>query len=482
MIYLGTIAFALGILIAEFLKLGATLGFFVFLVGGLSALLIQRESPYVAKIILLGSLFLAIGILRMSLALPKIDKELFTQVGENVSLVGSVVEEPDRRDVSTRYIARPQKSDSKILLVVNNFSEIEYGDSIKFSGRLDRPKNFDNFDYISFLAKDQIHFAIWNPEIEILTKKEGSLVGKLYELKNFFVAKISDVVPEPNSSLLAGLILGVKQSLGSELLEKFRQVGLIHIIVLSGYNLGIIAYAVLLATSYFGRRNIGLLLSAIFIFLFSIMVGLGATVVRASIMALLAIWARFLGRPASALRWLFIAGTMMLLWNPLSLASDPSFQLSFMATLGLILFSPFFHSLLSRKLSFIPEKFALREIIASTLAVQIFILPLLIRMSGEISIISFLVNPLVLPTVPIAMAFGALAGFFGTIPFVGQIVSWPFGALAFITSEFIIRAVEIFSTLSFAVIPVGTLPFYAIIIWYAFYAYAYHKLKNISVS
>lgn len=487
MIYLATISFALGILIAEFGQLGMSLALFVFIVGGLVALVVQKENQYIAKIILLGCLFLAFGILRMDLAESKPDENLSAKVGERIAIVGRVADEPDWRDNGVRYVVQPENSASKILLVVNNFLDIEYGDKIKFSGRLDRPKNFDSannteFDYISFLAKDQIHFTIWNPEIEIVAVGQGSLISKLYDLKNVFVSKIATVVPEPNSSLLAGLIFGVKQSLGSELLEKFRQVGLVHIVVLSGYNLGIIAYAVLLAISYFGKRNVGLLVSGIFIILFALMVGLGATVVRAGIMALLAILARFLGRPARALRWLFIAGALMLLWNPLSLSSDPSFQLSFMATLGLILFSPFFYSLITRKFSFIPEKFALREIIAATFAVQIFILPLLIKMSGEISLVSFLVNPLVLPVVPIVMALGALTGFAGALPFIGKIVSWPFGALAFIASEFIIRVVEIFSALSFAVVPIGTLPLYVIVIWYAFYAYAYYKLKNLWVS
>ena len=69
------------------------------------------------------------------------------------------------------------------------------------------------------------------------------------------------------------------------------------------------------------------------------MVGWGAAVVRAVIMSLISILALYLGRPSDALRWLFIAGLLMLAWNPLILFHDPSFQLSFMATLGLILFS-----------------------------------------------------------------------------------------------------------------------------------------------
>ncbi len=486
MLYLSATAFAFGIWLESWLRLGIYFGFFVLVVGILCALLIKNENGFVYRLILFITLALVIGLCRMSWSETKIDRSLAESVGQQITLVGEVTREADKRDSSTRYIVRPEKSASQILLTANNSLQIEYHDIIRFTGRLDLPKNFtnengENFDYVSFLAKDQIHFTIWQPKIEIVSQGEGSLVRTLFELKNAFVDKISEIVPEPNSSLLAGLIFGVKQSLGADLLEKFRTVGLIHIVVLSGYNLGVVAYAVHLCVSYFGKRNLGFLVSAVFLTLFAIMVGLGATVIRASIMALLAIMAKFLGRPASALRWLFIAGVFMLLWNPLYLLGDPSFQLSFMATLGLILFSPIVYTFISRRFPFIPEKFALREIVSSTLAVQIFVLPLLVRMSGEVSIISFIANPLLLPIVPVAMAFGAMTGLVGIIPMVGKFISWPFGALAFLTSEIIIRAVEYLSVLPFAVVQIGELPFWIMTGWYALCAYAYYKFQNVAV-
>ena len=154
--------------------------------------------------------------------------------------------------------------------------------------------------------------------------------------------------------------------------------------------------------SFFGKRNLSFILSLIFILLFATMVGWGATVVRAVIMSLISILALYLGRPSDALRWLFIAGLLMLAWNPLILFHDPSFQLSFMATLGLILFSEIIDKKIISKIikflikvgvpvSFIValEKIKMREIISSTLAVQFFVLPLLIKMSGFVSLISF---------------------------------------------------------------------------------------------
>ena len=189
------------------------------------------------------------------------------------------------------------------------------------------------------------------------------------------------------------------------------------------------------------------------------MVGFGATVMRACIMATLAILARFLGRPADALRWLFIAGFLMLLWKPMNLFYDPSFQLSFMATLGLILFSqPIFSFITNSKISkYIPIKYGVREIVSSTLAVQVFVLPLLIKMSGFVSIVSLLINPLVLPFIPWVMALGALTGLLGLLPFVGGFLSWPIGALAYLLTQFVIIVTKFFANVPFATLQIGNI-------------------------
>ncbi len=480
MIYTTVVSFALGIFLDEALGLGWQSILLLLTLGLLISGLLLKESRYFAKVSLLIFIFISLGVWRMSFTHTALDDVLIKQIGENISLVGKVAREPDIRDNNVRYIVDLYDYESNALLVANRFPEFKYGDEIKFEGKLQLPKNFEGeagigFDYIKYLSKDGVHFLIYYPEIASAKRGGNSIVSYLYDLKNIFVEKISETVVEPNTSLLSGLIFGVKQSLGSELLEKFKDSGLIHIVVLSGYNITIIAWAINSFFSRFGSRNFGFSMSALCIGLFAIMVGLGATVIRASIMALIAILARFLGRPADALRWLFIAGGLMLLYNPLSLVRDPSFQLSFMATLGLIIFSPFVFSFITKKLPFISEKFALREIIASTIAVQVFILPLLIKMSGAISIISFIVNPLVLPLVPYAMAFGALAGAFGII---AKIISWPFGIMAYFLTEIIIKIVEASSSLPFATMQIDTLPFYAILIWYALYGLLYLKMKD----
>lgn len=541
MVYIISVSFALGILVEGLFHFGRGAPVFTSVLALAVYLSIIRfdlknkssdifsENKIDPKIFLAVGLALSLGILRVSFAAAEPDKELVSRIGQNINFEAVIVDEPDVRDVSIRYTIQPyyllasvsecsdifllknlscspqsgsqaiQKhspSKSRILFVADRFPEYKYGDRISVSGRLDLPKNFTNqndieFDYVSYLSKDRIHFVIYRPVVEKINESEGNkIVSLLYSFKNSYIEKISEVVSEPNSSFLSGIIFGAKQSLGKETLDNFRKVGLVHVVVLSGYNITIIAAGVFWLTKNFTKRNLGFIASAAVVLLFMIMVGLSATIVRAGIMALISILALFLGRPGDALRWLFIAGFLMLLWNPLLLSSDPSFQLSFMATLGLVLFSnivdeslcsPIFNR--ARKyfgewfLNF-AHKLKLREIISSTLAVQLFVLPLLINISGEVSVMSFIINPLVLPIIPVAMVFGGLAGALGFLPFVGGILSWPFGALSYVATEIIIQLTELAAALPLSSIQTGSISPLVVMVWYVAYGFLYFKTNR----
>lgn len=475
MIFLTSIFFGLGIVGQQLLNFGFWYLAFILFVSFFVCLILWRQRFW-SKIILFGVLAFVFGALRFFIFDTTPDKLLLEKVGQKIEVEGRVVDEPDKRDLNTRYTIKPEIGESKILVIANRFPELFYGAKIKIVGKIVLPQNFENengieFDYRSFLAKDKIHFLVWYPEIEILENNKTGFFNFMYDIKNGFNRKISEFVLEPNVSLVSGLLFGSKQSLGSDLLLKFKEVGLIHIIVLSGYNITIIASAIFYLSSKISFRNLGFIFSVVFMFAFISMVGFTATIIRAFIMAMLAILARFLGRPASALRWLFIAGVSMLLWNPYLLLGDPSFQLSFMATLGLIVFTP----VVSQKLNFITEQFHFREIVSSTLAVQLFLLPLLIKMSGSFSAISFIVNPLVLPFVPYLMFSGFITGLVGFVPLFGKFLIWLPSTFVFILSEYIIKMTEWFSAFPMLDIKLNTT---IIFVWYAFYAYLYSRFHK----
>ncbi len=193
------------------------------------------------------------------------------------------------------------------------------------------------------------------------------------------------------------------------------------------------------------------------ILLFALMVGLSATVVRASIMVALVIIARAIGRPYAALRALSCAGLIMILHNPYLIVFDPGFQLSFLATLGLVLLSEPFE----KRLTLVPEM--LRGVLSTTLATQLFVLPLLLFSMGSLSVVSILANVLVLPLVPPAMLLTFLTGLVGSlVPALGV----PVGFFAHIVLTYIIKVAEAFSHVPFASVGIPVFPWWGMVLMY----------------
>jgi competence protein ComEC len=297
----------------------------------------------------------------------------------------------------------------------------------------------------------------------------------LFLLKKQFLDNLGQVLGEPHASLAGGLVVGEKSALGKDLIDDFRKSGLIHIVVLSGYNITIIAASIRRILNFL-PRNAGIILGGIGIILFGILVGGGATVVRSCIMAITALLAELIRKDYAVGRALFIAALLMLVQNPLILFYDPSFQLSFMATLGLILLS----SPLEEKLGFITEKMDIRSLVASTLATQIFVSPLIFYMMGQLSIVGIFVNIIVLPFIPLTMLLVFLTGFLGLIPslifhYASMIVGW---------ASHILLSYELIMVRTFAHLPFASLEVPAFSIWimiglYAIYLVLFLKLPSI---
>ncbi len=440
-----------------------------------SFLVRERGIPF----ILFGCFLVAFsfGLLRFHLAVPQdpvlVEKEsTLTAQGEGV-----VLREPQARDNETRLVIGEilvndiALNDSKILLHAPQYAAVRYGDRVSFEGTLHVPKNFINesgieFDYASYLAVDGIYYEVDRADVEVVAEGEGSIVrSTLYAIKNYFLKNLGSVVPEPESSLAAGLIVGSRQSLGSEIQEEMRIAGLIHIVVLSGYNLTLVAKS-LIAIMRPLPGHFGTIGGVIGIALFTLLAGGGAATVRAALMAMLIVLADRLGRRFDVIRGLILAATAMVIFNPMVLLFDPSFHLSFLAMLGLIYFSP----LLEKRLLFVTERWSLREIAAATLGTQIFVTPYLIMTSGAVSLLSVPANLLVLPLVPTAMLLGALSGLIG-------ILALPFGYVVTFLLSYILFVTHVIAAIPFAAVPVA-LPQIVIIVVYALLFFFIWKRKK----
>jgi len=400
---------------------------------------------------------------------------LINEVGRLVVLEGKIATEPLIKDFLQSFVLETSNG-MHIKVAADKYGEYEYGDRVRVIGKLSAPRNFAGnggrvFNYIEYLGKDGIFYEFKKAQVEILEKADGSSIsGVLFALKKKFISNLKKVLGEPHAALASGLVVGEKAALGKELIDDFRKAGLIHIVVLSGYNITIIAASIRRILSFLPRAT-SIILGGIGILLFGILVGGGATVVRSCIMALIALCAELVRRDYGVSRALLIAGVLMLIHNPLILFYDPSFQLSFMATLGLILLS----SPLEERLGFITEKIGMRGLVASTLATQIFVSPLLFYMMGQLSIIGIVVNLVVLPLIPLTMLLVFLAGFFGFFSeFISQIAGW--GSHVLLSYELFM--VRIFAHLPFASLEVPAFSGWIVAGCYAAYLALFLKLPS----
>lgn len=408
------------------------------------------------KKILISLIFLStfsLGITRFSWFSLSHDFHLPQFVLEkDVKIEGIVSSEPKEKENSKNFVLIAEKIEkvlinkTKILISTNRLSNIEYGDEISFTGKLKPPTIFETengkeFDYVGYLGKDDIFYtSSFIQNTEVIDRNQASKFKHiLFNIKRGFVEKIEEFVPEPHSSLLAGITVGVEESLGDELRKNLRAVGLIHIVVLSGYNITIIADIVYRLFNRFSRK-LSFILSVTLIVLFTIMVGGTATIVRASIMSLIAISSRFFKREVDIKKVLFVVASLMIFFNPKILYFDPSFQLSFLATAGLIYLSPILESLMGKMNS-------LKIIVVSTLSTQIFVLPLFFFKIGEISLVSLIVNVLVLPTIPLGMLLGFLTSVTG---FIYPPIAIFLGFVSYTITSYVFFVVEIFASLPFA--------------------------------
>ncbi len=427
------------------------------------------------KIIGIGLIALTLGILRMELS--KYGKHpLDVMVGTPTEIRGIICEEPSRKELVQKFCFKPIENKDRVLVTVPRYPEYEYGDYVSLRGTLQYPKNFlayehgPEFDYVSYLAKDDVRYLMVRPQIEVIYHDRGSiLLSFLFSIKSSFTKTMQHLLVEPDSSLLGGLLLGEKQSLPSDITDAFKKSGLVHILVLSGSNVTVVAESFMKLFSFL-PRHLGQSFGAVSIVLFALMTGASATTVRATCMALIAILVRTSRRPYTVDRALVLAACLMVLHNPRLLVFDVSFQLSVLATLALLYVGP----IVSRYLAFIPEMAGLREICSTTLASLIFVTPFTLYTMGQLSLIALIANILVLPCVSYAMLGGFIAVMVG---FIHQTLALPIAWLTSLILSYMIQAVLFFGTLSFASVNIRINAITVVGI-YILYGYGIYRLRN----
>ncbi|MBI2038665.1 MAG: ComEC family competence protein [Candidatus Niyogibacteria bacterium] len=422
------------------------LGFFLLIIYA------ARKAPVfaLAALVLIAS---ALGILRYDWKdAASRSADLDAAVGRTIALRGVIAQEPDERERATRLVILARELDGRaigsglVLATVGRFPEFSYGDIVELRGIVKTPENFDrDFDYRAYLAKDGILWEFYFPEIQKIGKANDAWIRfrrALFAVKRAYLDRLGELMPEPNASLVGGLTVGARKAMPEDVLDDFRAAGVLHIVVLSGYNMTLIARMIAkIAPSfipYAFRLSVGLAGIAVF----ALMAGASATVVRASLMAAILYVAGISGRVYQAKIALVAAGILMLAFNPKLLRFDLSFQLSFLATAGLLWLAPTIEFLMR----WFP-KFLGREYAVTTIAAQIAVTPLLLYSMGTISLSALPANILILLAVPPTMAMGAMIGLFAMVH---AWAAMPFAWIAYLLTHYELWIARVFAAVPFA--------------------------------
>jgi competence protein ComEC len=389
-----------------------------------------------------------------------------------VELIGVVDEPPEIRDRSAALRLRvqtisldgeePEGIRGHVVILASPAETWRYGDLVRAYGYLTAASGTGKLSPES-LAREGV--TSWMPYPGQVTRlgigRGHPLLQLLFGLRSRAEAAIRGLYPDPEASLLEGILLGEEARIPIGMRREFATTGTSHIVAISGFNLTVLTGALLAVTGrWLGARR-GALVSAAAICAYTIFVGAAPPVSRAAVTAVLALAAKHLGRTTDGLASLAGSAGFLTLGNPL-LLGDLGFQLSFAATLGLVIYSgkwsQGFGAIVQRlapnlAVGVITEWSA--ELVWSGLAAQLTTLPVIIAAFHRFSWVSLLANPIVLPVQPAVMGLGGISAILGSVwqP-LGQPIAW----LAWVPLAFTHHAVRFFASIPSAALPVLGLP------------------------
>lgn len=405
-----------------------------------------------------------------------------------VELAGTIIDEPDVRIDGVRYTIEAsslelkggnQKVSGWTYAKYDLYPRFQYGDEVKVNCTLQIPKPIEDktggqaFRYDLYLARYHIFSTCEHPWIEKVDSGGGSQIfAWMLQGKNFLATKITALWPEPDASFMAGLLYGYRGGLG-KLNDLFSRTGVTHIVAISGFNITVIATILINLCVYLCvPRQKAFWFVSIGIVLFVIFTGASASVVRAGVMGIIALLAKYVGRVSRIGNVLLLAAVTMALQNPLVLMFDAGFQLSFLSTLGLVYLSP----CLEKYGKYFPEFASIRENILSTASAILMTLPLILYQFGRLSIVSPIVNIAILWIIPWLMIAGVAAVITGILYWpIGQWVAW----VGWIGMEYAIGVVRWFAHLPFAAIDIQ-IPAWGMILGYTILIFIIYRYRRVN--
>lgn len=417
--------------------------------------------PWRIAICVIGMAFLCgVGRIAIESRTPAVDDVgVFAVADEGKQIVevrGALRTFPDRRfDVdkwvlSAQEILLPdgthQPVGGKVLFQLQKGEELEFGEVLSIKGVLKIPFESAEFSYRDYLAREHIYAVMNYPQVVRSGTVEPQLVlSQLYNLRQWFDRSLRRALPDPEAAFAAGILIGDRSGFSPAYEAAFRASGLSHLLALSGANITIIALAVFWLFRWF-PKTVRLLMTFVFLIFFVVFVGGGASILRAAIMGIVGLFVVHSGRIAHGITLLLIASAIMTVYAPLILVFDASFQLSFAGVCGLLGFAAPLQRLLSRWLH---NRFW-TELLSATLAAQLGVMPAILFLFGEISLVAPLANIIIPPFVPAAMLISFVAVIPGSaLGLVGSICAF----FAWNLLHVLLLVIKLFAKIPWASVP-----------------------------
>jgi len=383
--------------------------------------------------------------------------------GQNVLVSGRVDDDPVDRKTTHRLVIKVDQissrlgqttSDLRVLATVYGLTPAHYGDLVLVGGDIQEAPRFDQFDYRAYLAEQGIAGVMPSARLVRVTSDAGDPVhAALFAFRHALIDAVDRALPEPQAALVLGVVFGYRAALPPVLQQQMIASGLIHIVVISGLKVSLLAKIM--------QQAIGRLLprAAPLIAVggmagYALLAGASAAALRAAAMGVLVVVAGRLRRDSHVFVSLALTGAIMLGLKP-DLAHDVSFQLSFAGTAGIAAMTDG----IAKRLGWIPA--ILRDPCSATIAAEVATWPLMLANFHQLSIVAPVANALVLPLLPAIMVLGGggallagglAAGGWPLTQSLSGIVSWPLMQASGAIASWFRLVVETAGSLPFAAV------------------------------
>jgi competence protein ComEC len=379
------------------------------------------------------------------LAKMRADVDVEAVLARDPSLRTGVV--PGRERTETRYVVgrlRVERVTSggqiyrvkvPVLLVTGNTSwaSLLPGQRVRASGRL----------VLTDHAHDEVS-AVFRPRGKLEVVGSPSLASRATEPFRAGLRHSVENVPEDARGLVPGLVIGDESLMSDQVRDAMRTAGLSHLTAVSGSNIAIVLLVIVSVARWLGLRSYALpIAGALGMSGFVMLARPDPSVLRAAAMGIVAVIGLTVAGRRGGLSALLAAVSILLLIDPW-LARSVGFALSVLATTGILVFVPAWQ----RALSWLPRP--LRVAIAVPLAAQVACTPMLLIVSGQLSLASVPANMLAAPAVPPATVLGVAAAFVSPfVPALASVLGW----LAALPAWWIVSLARWFTSQPSAVVP-----------------------------